>query len=434
MSFKNFMQQKMAPVHGDYYIQKGQENPKEHKYDEIARDAYQYNAYFRACVELISNTAASLNPVLCNYTDNGDKEQLLVSDLWKLLMHPNPDEGAYSFKQRMFSYALVADECYIQLVTVGRDKTPRALNIIQPDKVKVISGGYSNPIGHFEVNSGKGIVKIPKSQMIYVKGFNPTKITAGSPLAYASGYAIDTNNEMMKYNLRNMQNGGVPPLVIKGARTQREVDGLSDMWDRTYGGSNNAGKPFFPMSGVEIEQLGMSNRDAQWLEGIELTGKQIMMAMNVAPEILLGTSNRASYEQAYKSLYIQAVLPLWQSFLDAMNNVLVPLFAKKGQHLMLEIDRNKIDALSEDKNELHKRERQDYLAGIATRKEAREVLGYNPEDSGADGDSFQRPVNVTVVPQDGEEIDPMDGDMEDVVGDNLADAEPNADDNAIADR
>jgi hypothetical protein len=101
---------------------------------------------------------------------------------------------------------------------------------------------------------------------------------------------------------------------------------------------------------------------------------------------------------------------------------------------MLEIDRNKIDALSEDKNELHKRERQDYLAGIATRKEAREVLGYNPEDSGADGDSFQRPVNVTVVPQDGEEIDPMDGDMEDVVGNNLTDAEPNADDNAIADR
>ena len=433
MSFKKYLQKRNTPVYGDYYITKGSYNPTEHKYKEIAKEGYEYNAYFRACVDLIANTASSLTPVLYEYDTQGNKMQVMDNDLFSLFMHPNPDEGAFSFKQRMFSYMLLADKCFIQKVTIGKGK-PKALNIIQPDTVKVVSGGYNNPIGGFEVNSGSGKVSLSKDEVIYIKGFNPTEITGGSPTAYASGYAIDSNNEMMKYNLRNMQNGGVPPLVIKGARTQREVNQLSDMWDRTNSGSDNAGKPFFPMSGIEIDQLGMNNKDAQWLEGIELTGKQIMMTFGVSPEILLGASNRASYEQAYKSLYIQAVLPLWQTFLDAFNSSLTPLYSSRGRHLMLEIDRNKIDALSEDKNELHKRVRQDYLGGIATRKEAREVVGYDPEESGIDGEAFQRPVNVTVVPQDGEEIDPMDGDMEDIAGNNLTDADPNPDDDSIADR
>ncbi len=342
MSFKNYLQQKRAPVHGDWYVEKGSATPTEHKYAEIAKEGYEYNAYFRACVDLVSNTAASLTPVLYAYDKQGNKREVKDSELNTLLMHPNPDEGAFSFKQRMFAYYLISDECYIQKVSVGNEKKPRALNLIQPDTIKVVSGGFSNPIGSFQVHTGGGgKVDLRKSEMIYVRGFHPTKITSGSPTAFASGYAIDTNNEMMKYNLRNMQNGGTPPLIIKGARTQREVNNLSDMWNDSFAGSSNAGKPFFPMSGVEIETLGQTNKEAQWIEGIDATGRQIMMSFNVSPEVLLGGANRASYEQAYKSLYIQAVLPLWQSFLDAFNSSLTTMYSERGEHLMLEIDRKR---------------------------------------------------------------------------------------------
>ncbi len=69
------------------------------------------------------------------------------------------------------------------------------------------------------------------------------------------------------------------------------------------------------------------------------------------------------------------------------------------------------------------------------RGEAREVVGYDPDKSGADGDAFQRPVNVVVVDQDGDMENPLDGEGEDTTtGNNLTDAEPTADDDAIADR
>ena len=434
MSFKEFLRQKRAPVYGDYYIPKGSENPTDHKYTEIAKQGYEYNAYERAAIDLATNEAASLTPVLYEYDSSGEKREVKDSEINKLLMFPNPDEGSFGFKQRMFGYYSLADKCYIQKVTIGGEKRPRALNLWQPDTVEVLSGGVTRPIGGYRLQvAGKGKVTFNPDEVIYIRGFHPLNITDGSPTSFASGYAIDTNNAMMKYNLRNMQNGGTPPLVIKGARTQREVNQLSDAWDKEYGGAENAGKPFFPMSGVEIDTLGMNNAEAQWVEGIELTGKQIMIARLVPPELLLGTSNRASYEQAYKALYIQVVLPMWQAFLDSFNNSLCPLYADRGRTLMLEIDKNKIDALSEDKNELHKRVRQDYLAGIATRKEAREVVGYDPDESGIDGEAFQRPVNVTVVPQDGEEVD-MGGEMEDITGNNVNDADPNPDDDAIADR
>lgn len=429
MSFKEYLR-KRAAVHGNFYVPSGSPTPTDHKYNAIAREGYEYNPYVRACVDLIANTAASLRPKLYNYNENGDKQEIRDAELMKLFMHPNPDEGAFAFKQRMFSYYLLGDECYIQKVTT-KGKQPNALNLMQPDTVKVLSGGATNPIGSFEVNvKDRGAVKLRKDEVIYVKGFNPSNITAGSPTAFGASYAIDTSNEMMKYNLRNMQNGGTPPFQILGARTQREVDNIMDLWDSVYAGSGNAGKPFVPMSDTRIERMGMTNQEAQWLEGIKLSGDLIMMTFGIQPELLMGGSNRASYEQAFKSMYIQAVLPMWQMFLDAFNNHLTPLYADRGQHLMLEIDRNNIDALSEDKNEVHKRVRQDFLAGVATRKEVREIVGYDPDMSGDTGDAFQQPVNVIFVGEEGEIM----GEMEDTVGNNVNDADPNPDDDAIADR
>ena len=431
MSFKKYLQKLQSPITPNYYLQAGNANPTSHKYEEIAKQGYEYNAYVRACVDLIANTAASLKPVLYSYDAEGNKTMVKDSELMDLLKYPNLDEGAFSFKQRMFSYALLADKCFIQKVGNRSSKQPKALNIMQPNGVKVIAGAM-NPIGSFEVQTAGGKKQLGKDEVIYVKGFNPLDVADGSPTPFASGYAIDSNTEFMKFNLRNMQNGGVPPVVIKGARTEREVSQLRDMWEAKYAGSNNAGKPFFPMSDVEISTLGMNNHEAQWKEGIELTGKIIMLSYAVPFDVLLGASNRASYEQAYKSLYIQAVLPLWEAFLDAFNMSLTPLYASNGQKLMLEIDRNKIDALSEDKNELHKRVRQDYLAGLITRAEGREVIGYDPDASGETGDSFQQPLNVVFVNEDG--TVGFEGEFEDVIGNNQEDAPPEPDDDAIADR
>lgn len=436
MKFKDYLQQKQSRMTGDYYIANNQSNPTEHNLSEITKEGYEANAYVYACVDLISNTAATLKPVLYDISGD-DKRRIESSELLDLLMHPNDDQGRFSFLKEAFSFYLLAGKDLIQMLKSDRSKKPRMLYNIKPDSFKVRSGGPTNPIKDFEIQMKGGKKILPKNEAIYVKDFSPKNITDGHPTAYSAGYAIDTNNAMMRFNLRNMQNGGVPPVAIYGARTDKQVNDMRDGWKRNYGGFENAGEPFFPKGDVEIKPIGMNNKDAQWLEGIKLTGEMIMMAYSVPFDVLMGASNRASYEQAYKSLYIQAVLPLWQMFLDSFNNALTPLFAENGQHLMLEIDKTQIDALSEDKNELHKRARQDYLAGAITRRELREVISSNPDESGADGDSFQRPVNVVVVDQDGN--DPMEGEMEQTVadddtGNNESDADPTPDDDAIADR
>jgi HK97 family phage portal protein len=434
MSFKTFYQKRASRVTGDYYIRDGQANPTEHNLQAITKEGYEQNAYVYACVDLISNTAASLKPVLYDVA-NHDKKKIDDNDLNDLLMHPNDDQGRFAFFKESFSYYLLHGKFPIQNLRTNNNQAPRMLYNLEPKTVDVVSGGPTNPIKEFKVRAKGGEITLPKRNVIYVKDFSPKNITDGHPTAFSAGLAIDANNAMMKWNLRNMQNGGVPPVAIYGARSDKQVSDLRDGWRRNYGGFENAGEPFFPKGDVEIKPIGMNTKDAQWIEGIQLTGQLIMMAFSVPFDVLFGASNRASYEQAYKSLYIQAVLPLWQAFLDAYNTQLVPDFTKKGQHLMLEIDKDSIDALSEDKNEKHKRVRQDYLAGLTTRAESRDAIQFNPDESGADGDAFQRPVNVVVVDQDGED-EPMAGQMEDITpaGNNQTDAEPNADDESIADR
>jgi len=265
--------------------------------------------------------------------------------------------------------------------------------------------------------------------MIYVKDFDPLMTYEGHSSAKSASRAIDANNAMMGYNLQMLQNGGVPPLVIYGAHTEQQVNQMREGWHQNYAGWQSAGEPFFPKGDVKIEPLGMNLKDAEWLEGLQLTGRLIMMAYNVPPEMLgdPDSKQRANYEQAEKSFYVQCIIPLWRMFLDAYNKDLV---SKYDENLVLDIDLKGIEAMQQDKESLHKIVRQDLLAGIVNRKEAREETGRDEENSGINGDAFRVPVNVILESEEGtsglEQPEPL--------GNNEGDSQPSENEEENADR
>ncbi len=429
--FSDYLKRKTATVQSNYYFPKGQPVYTEQKYNTIAEEGYNLNAYVFSCVRLIANAFASITPTLYQIDSKGEKKLVKKHPILDLLANPNEDQDQFEFQREEASFFLLAGKNYTHITDV-RGNVKEIYNIVpDPNVIKVVSGGYKNPIGYFEVGTGEAKDNVPKRKIIYTKDFHPTKIYEGHPTAFSSSRAIDTNNAQMGYNLTYMQKGGVPPLVIKGATTAEQVQQMRDAWSSAYAGYNNAGQPFFPKGDVEIETLGDNPKDADWLNGIELTGRLIMMAFQVPPEMLgdPSTKQRANYEQAEKSFYLQCVIPLWRMFLGSYNKRLVPYF---GDNLCLDIDLKKIDALQRDREANHKTVRQDYLAGGITRKEFRLETGRDEDNSGVYGDSFMMPLNVAL--EDNMGINGLEMPNDDIVGNNQVDSSPNEDEEANADR
>lgn len=110
---------------------------------------------------------------------------------------------------------------------------------------------------------------------------------------------------------------------------------------------------------------------------------EICAAFNVPPEIIGDGQNKtySNYQEARASFYEETVLPFTGKFLDTLNAQLVPLF---GDDLVLEIDRDKVEALQENTDSKWSRITEAVKEGILSPDEGREELGFSPKGGKAD--------------------------------------------------
>jgi HK97 family phage portal protein len=152
----------------------------------------------------------------------------------------------------------------------------------------------------------------------------------------------------MEWNKKLLQNDMRPPGVISAKRIG-DIKKFRDQFKEKYQGYENAGVPV-ALEGDDIkwENISINPKDVDWLNGQKFTIRQICSIFGVDP-CLVGDSEFATYsnkQEAQKGLYTETVLPLMDIYRDELNSWLVPLY---GDGLYLDYDRDKIEAIQEDR-------------------------------------------------------------------------------------
>jgi HK97 family phage portal protein len=365
------------------YLPLSQNSGTQARYESFAREGYSKNSVVYACIREIAEASAGVPWTLHHRLPNGDKKEIGEHPLLRLVGRPNPLQGQFEFIETAMAYLYLAGNCYLEFTGPGRvDEAPTSppgeMHLLRPDRMTVLADPV-NIVGGYEYRVGGETVRFAPERILHLKLFNPLNDWYGlSPVQVAS-LAINKMNAGDLWNTALLQNAAVPSgaLVAKQRLTDEQFKHLEkEMIDR-FQGPRNAHKPLLLEGDLDWKEIGITPKDMDWIEGLKLSALQIAQVYNVPPELIgIGSATYQNRKEARKALYTEVVLPALRRLRDALNNSLVPRF---GGDLVLDIDTDRVEALSEDLNSLWERANK---TAFLTVNEKRALIGYGPLPGG----------------------------------------------------
>lgn len=345
----------------------------------LTSEGYSKNVYVFRCVEYVSTAFAGVP--WCLYSKEGVYKRRLKEirkhPLLSLWERPNPQESGTDWRARVAAFRLLNGNSYIERVGPNSGP-PKELYSHRPDRMEVVSGNAVNPIAGYVYTANGVPTPFRAEQILHWKAFHPLNDWYGMSPLEATSYSLDQNNESRAWNVSLLQNACRPPgaFVAEDGLTDDQFQRLQELVESRYSGSMNAGRPLLLEGGAKWEKFGYDAVEMAWIEGLKLSTREICTGFGVPPELLGDSANKtySNYGEARKAFYEETILPLLDSFRDAINAWLMPLF---GEGLYLSYDKDEIEALREDQDKVHARVREDVRGGILTPNEAREAIGYD---------------------------------------------------------
>ena len=356
-------------------------------YESFAKEAYVRNVVANRCVSLIAKNIASLDWLVFqneNLVEN--------SPIIDLLENPNQTQAKCDFFEAVIAFKLISGNAYIEAAypsgnTKPSNKPPVYLYTLRPDKMKIIKGQKGKVKAYQFDESGSKVqwqVAINgTSNILHIKSFNPVDYWYGLSNVESGAYAIDQHNQASSWNQALLQNSARPSgaLVSKnGKLSDEQYLRLKEEMDVKYSSYNNAGRPLLLENGLEWQEMGLSPKDMDWMEGKNSAARDVALAFGV-PAQLLGIPGDATYanmQEARLSLWEQTILPIADELTAHLNRWLVPRY---GDNLTLKYDKENIEPLR------FKREAQRQsleTISFMTTNEKREAIGLPPLEGGED--------------------------------------------------
>jgi HK97 family phage portal protein len=336
-------------------------------------EGYQLNVIVYRAVREIANAVSDLTLEVFQNGEAVDGHPALA-----LMANPNPMQGGDDFiKEAFVNYVLQGE-----MAIVGTGENPPAeLWNLNPLYMEVTPGAGGVPSSYIhKQNNAKTIFPVDRltgrSQVFFMKMYNPNDYWRGQSPMLAAALAADTHNEGVKWNYKLLRNSARPSGFMKftGIPGSETIERLREWFKATMQGSDNAGEVGVIGDGGEWQAMGESPRDMDFMNTQKEMAKLVASAFGVPlPLIDNDASTFNNLEQAKERFYTDTILPMFNGFLRAFGNWLLPAY---GEGLEFKVDLDDIAALEAVRTRTFERMVKAKQAGILTADEARAGIGY----------------------------------------------------------
>lgn len=256
---------------------------------------------------------------------------------------------------------------------------PTELWWARADQVKV----HPHPteyISHFTYDTGNGHpIRFERDETLWLRFANVANQWEGlSPLA-AARLAADTSNAAMRSNHNIFRNGLTGAGMISPREgtnlTQEQASAVASDLNRRFRGVDNAHKIGVLRFGVDIKQLSLSPKDAEFVSMMNLTLEDIARAYNVPIDKIGGRRTYQNVEDSEKVFWSGCIIPEARFIAAEITEQLLPLF---GGDMVAEFDTSGISVLHEAESAKWERWQGQITSGARTVNEYRAENGLNP--------------------------------------------------------
>ena len=223
-----------------------------------------------ACIEIRSDSIAKMPFFVM---DNRTREKKVDHYLnYLLTVRPNPRMTPYTLKKLLEVDRLSSGNAYILVVRSGKSGVPIELMHMDPKFVTPVMHENGDLYYRYRDQRRKIERFLHQDEVIHLKGYSEDGIIGQSVLSRASE-VLTAARSQQQYEGSFYENNARPSgvLITETELKKESKDKVRDEWTRLYGGSDNAFKVAVLDHGLEYKPIGMSQRDAQFVESKELT-------------------------------------------------------------------------------------------------------------------------------------------------------------------
>lgn len=262
---------------------------------------------------------------------------------------------------------------------------------MRPDRMTILSDSMGMITGYvYTVNNKKHMFPVDpvtkECEILHICSFHPLNDWYGMSGLEAAAYAVDQHNAGSEWNYKLLKNSArpcgaftyKPGEMAEGSLSPEQFARLQRQINEGRTGSENAGRPMLLEGGLEWQEMGLSPKDMDWIQGRNISAREIAVIFGVAPMLVgvLGDATFANYFEARLSLWEDTVVPRLVLYRDELNRWLAPLF---GDDIWVDFNLDDVPALTEKRQSVwQKLETVTFL----TYNEKREAIGYEPVDGG----------------------------------------------------
>jgi len=338
-----------------------------------------FNGWVFAAVNVISNSLAKVRWHITKEAKNGELVEVERHPVLKLIGKPNPLMTRWElFKLTDIHLELTGNAYwYLAMNSFG---IPAEIWIIPPDRMKVVPNEEGLIKGYLYDYMGEKIAFEPK-EIIHFKFPHPTNRYYGMGVLQAVAYEHDTDLYMKKYQLSLFKNRAMPDVVIRTEQplTQEEARRLRAEWNAAYRGVDRAGKIAVVSKALDVQPLGLTPKELEYLEGRRFSRDTILHIWGVPPSKLgiVEDVNRANAEANDYTFQNEVILPRLELMREVLQWDLLNQFWKK-ENLKIEFE----NPVPKDKQFRLKQHEAYIKNGVLTINEVRAELGLEPVDWG----------------------------------------------------
>ena len=374
-----------------------------------ADSALRLGAVF-ACVRLLSGIMASLPFRLYRVRADGGKDWITDHWLYRLLAkRPNRWQTPYEWRQMLAGHFELRGNAYNRIVANGRGEVEELVPL-NPDRVRIevlVDGNY-----RYRLRGRDGTEEIvPRGEIWHLRGLSANGYMGLNPIEIARE-SIGVGLAMQDFSARFFTNDARPMggwIEFPGQFKDKSArDVWRESWQTAQAGANR-GKTAVLENGMKYHEVGLSNRDSQFIEAQGLKIGDIARVFGVQPH-LIGDLSRATFsniEQQSIEFKTYTMTPRCECWESSIEYFLSPEDDLEVEFDLANLERGdaKTRALFHGKS---------ILDGWGTRNEARifenrnplpgldepleplnmQQAGNEPDDAGA-GDQQQRSNDMT---------------------------------------
>lgn len=354
-------------------------------------------------VTVISEAIATMPCYLYQVrNDKGREAREWLSDHpvdYLLNERPNDCQTAYQFKRTMMRHCLLNGNAYA-VIEWGKDGQPKSLHPYPPSAVVAERiGDHRYRYTITEPYSGE-VRTYLQEEILHLRYATDDGFLGRSPITICRE-TLGLGLAQQRHGANIMKEGMMAAGIVKAKDWLDSVNGKKamDALDR-YKGARNAGKTPILEGGMEYEQLGMSNQDAEWLASRRFTIEDIARMFNVSPIFLQEYSNStySNFSEASRAFLSMTMRPWLTNVEQQLKSALLVVLRVPGIRHQIEFDT--ADLLRATPTDRFATYEKGIKSGVMCPNEAREREGMPPREG---GDEFSQAWKQTVEVKSGKE-------------------------------